>query len=197
MQTRLDTLEHMGIEVWRLRQSPPAMATTEEVQSDQNVIKATPVENNAETEPTPPSPESHVPRFRIAFLHYESVGFCLSLAPEADLPRRFCDDLARVLGGDVGAVRFQMLEWPMLNTSGIDQSEAAARQVVTQKFSQLPSRVVVLGEVPAYFGPLENIEAEKPTNIGRQQYLQIPELADLMQSSIRKRQLLSILKSWG
>ena len=208
MQSRLDTLKEMGIEVWRLRSNLPAvpapspqmdmapqvnMARMPPASIDHPITKIpeqSPVSQNAGQEKTP--------RFRFAYLHYGSVGLCLSLAGDSALPRRFCDDLARFMGGDVDGVRFQMLEWPMLETSGIDQSMTAARQVVTQKFSVMPAKIIVFGDdVAEYYGPLEKVSSVMPVTVGRQQYLCVASLKTILGSAEDKRSLLQVLNSWG
>jgi hypothetical protein len=87
------------------------------------------------------------------------------------LPRRLCDDIAGLMGGNPEGLRFRQLDWPMVNNSAIDQSADAAREVVTQKFS-LPARA------------------------GRQEILLVPSVRALMDSAAQKRQLLMALKGW-
>lgn len=197
MQRRLETLREMGIEVWRLRPDPAAVVVADSAP----VVQPAPAAEVVATEPetaSRPRDNAVVPEFRLAFLHYETVGLCLSLARGQELPRRLCDDIAGTLGGNVKDVRFQMLEWPMLSTSGIDQSDSAARQVVTQKFGVLPARVIVFGQdVKEYYRPLEKAHAAEPLAVGRQQYLLIDQLKELMGSSQSKRQLLAVLSRWN
>ena len=201
MQTRSEMLEAMGIEVWRLRGSasievPVTPAARLPIRPEINPLP--------ELEPAAVSPETvapvssePVPQFRLAFLHYQTLGICLALEPGEEVPRRFCDDIARFLGGEVSDLKFQLLDWPMLNTSGIDQSLTAARQVVTQKFNLMPSKVLVFGnDVSTYFGPLEKAELDNPVLVGRQQYLVTGALRELMPSTAGKRHLLSILIGW-
>ena len=84
-----------------------------------------------------------IPEFMLALFHYETIGICLSLRAESELPRRFCDDVARAMGGSIESVRYQSLKLPMLSTSGNAQSIKAAREGVTQKFRQKPAREMV------------------------------------------------------
>lgn len=138
-----------------------------------------------------------IPRFRLALLHYESVGLCLSLGDSKEFPRRFCDDLAKVMGGNVAGVRYHQLEWPMLSTSGIDQSISAARGVVTQKFKVLPNKVIVIGsDVGELFNPLLDMAPVTPHQVGSQSFLLIPALTELLASSTLKRELLVALNQW-
>ena len=130
-------------------------------------------------------------------LHYGSLGICLSLPEEVDLPRRFCDDIARVMTADIKALKFQIVEWPMLDTSGINQSIDAARQVVAQKFGALPAQVIVIGaDVAEYFRPLEKVSDDAPVLVGRQSYLLVPSLKELLGSAKRKRHLMTLLANW-
>ena len=100
------------------------------------------------------------------------------------------------MGAEVEGVRYQELKWPMLNTSGIDQSVNAAREFVTQKFRALPTRVVVIGEdVAEYFGPLRDLGAE-PKLMGNQSYLMIPSMTRTAESAEIKRSLFLSLVTW-
>ena len=86
----------------------------------------------------------------------------------------------------------------MLNTSGIDQSLASARQVVTQKFAVLPEKVVVFGgDVSIYFSPLKQVESGQPSRVGNQSFLVVPSLVDLMKSPSEKRNLMVVLSNWA
>lgn len=204
MLTRLETLKAMGIEVWSLRGEITAVPELTPQKARTPTREAMPIakvesetaaasDSVATASATPVQP---VPKFRLAMLHYGSVGLCLSLAEGAELPRRFCDDVARLMAADVQSVRFQMVQWPMLDTAGIDQSISAARQVVTQKFNVLPAKMIVIGrDVAEYFGPLEKV-GDKPTLVGRQSYLLLPSLTELLGSADQKRQLMSVLASW-
>ncbi len=139
---------------------------------------------------------SEIPRFRLALFHYGSLGLCLSLDTADKLPRRFCDDLARSFGGNIDAVKYHQLEWPMLSTSGIDQSIKAAREVVTQKFRLLPPMVLVFGQdVAEYYPPLDTLEAFSPGRVGPQQFLLIPSLSEFMRSGVEKKRLLLTMQA--
>ena len=93
----------MGIEVWKLRKdevsmlndlSEPALPVIAEKRmggKDQHV---------AISDDFPATP-----RFRIAMLHYGSIGICVSLEQDADFPRRFCDDLARFMAADLQSLK--------------------------------------------------------------------------------------------
>lgn len=194
----------MGIEVWRVRRSvPPGIDT---VRDDSSADAASAVQRpavEAESQPAPrpevskPVSAVEVPRFRMALLHYGEVGLCLSLQAGVELPRRFCDDIARCLGGQPDTAKYQQLDWPMLSSGGIDQSIDAARQVVTQKFGVLPEKVLVLGaDLAAYYGPLTEAEPGVPMNHGRQSILLMSSLEEVMNSATAKRRLLHTLHEW-
>ncbi len=198
-------LDAMGIDVWSVRPDNPAPVQPSSGHSPMpDLVKAI----GAAPEPSKKAPvpkqepvheapvAAEVPQFRFALLHYGSLGVCVSLGESDSLPRRFCDDLARVMGADIDSVRYQELKWPMLNTSGIDQSVNAAREFVTQKFRALPTRVVVIGEdVAEYFGPLRDLGAE-PKLVGNQSYLMIPSMAQTAASADIKRSLFLSLVTW-
>lgn len=192
-----DYLNAMGIDVWSIRPAvdrQPPVAGSSPVSDVVRAIGAAP-------EPLPPNRTAGaeaeaVPRFRLALLHYGTFGICVSLKESEKLPRRFCDDLARVMGGDIEALRYHELVWPMLSTSGIDQSVNAAREVVTRKLRMLPSQVLVLGdEVAEYFAPLREAR-QAPYVLGPQGFLLQPALAETMASADVKRELFLSLQSW-
>jgi hypothetical protein len=138
-----------------------------------------------------------IPEFMLALLHYETIGLCLSLRAESELPRRFCDDVARAMGGDIESVRYQLLKWPMLSTSGIDQSINAAREVVTQKFRQMPARVLVFGDdVGEYYNPLRDLAPLSVGAVGAQTFLKVPSLKGLLGSGSAKRELMLAMHRW-
>ena len=92
MLTRDEYLKAMGVEVWTFRQTgtdtlvePVAEPVSPAVARP--VVQARPAP--PETAETPVVREEPVPEFRLAFLHYESVGLCLLLEKDASLPRRF------------------------------------------------------------------------------------------------------------
>ena len=187
----------MGIDVWSTR--PVASEQTEPaIQAESDKLKKISSAPATQKKPSAETPRAKTPKFTLAFFHYQEVAVCVSVNDmNGAVPRRLCDDMARYVGVDVAAVRFQQLEWPMLSTSGIDQSKQAARQVVTQKFSQLPERVIVLGkEVAEYYGPLEKLDGLEPMKIGKQSILLISEPRSLMTSSTLKKSLMLALSSW-
>ena len=199
-------LDAMGIDVWSVR---PVIPETEErpggtspVPDLVKAIGAAP-EARKTSEMTPEKTPSRVktesadtPQFRFALLHYGSLGICISLGDSDKLPRRFCDDLARTMDGDVDGLRYHELTWPMLNTSGIDQSVNAAKEVVTQKLKTLPARVLVIGEdVAEYFAPLKEADAA-PLSVGPQSFLLIPSIEKTAESPDIKRTLFVSLQAW-
>jgi len=204
-------LDAMGIDVWSIRPALPgpmqtpgsgsplpdlmkAIGASPEPERKSPVPSAETRDKKTATKPAPA--EAEVPRFRFALLHYGTLGVCISLGETDSLPRRFCDDLARVMGGDLEGLRYHELTWPMLDTSGIDQSVNAAREVVTQKLKSLPARVVVIGEdVAEYYGPLRDLGNE-PRNVGNQSYLLVPSMATTSGSAEIKRSLFISLQAW-
>jgi len=207
--SRQQYLKAMGIDVWSIRQAPCGLAVAQPILPQGDPDLAVPATyqsmRNASAKsavagaiiPADRPIEQEVPEFRLALLHYGSIGICLSLGKTAELPRRFCDDIAGIMGGDLKAARFHQLDWPMLSSRDIDQSISAAREVVTQKFRVLPSRVVVFGEdVGEYFIPLRDLPVLTPGAIGSQSFLLIPSLGDLMGSSAAKRELMATLYQW-
>ena len=215
MLTQLEALKAMGIEVWALRHeeiveeestsvsiapNPGARENSldalsfrkqfnEERKISTNVLslEKKSVSHNA----------SSSPQFRFALLHYVTVGFCVSLSEVEELRRRIFDDIARFMGADPKTMKQQIIEWPILKTSSIDQSLDSARQVVTQKFGLLPAKVIVIGsDVVPYFGPLEKALIETPVLVGDQSYLLIPSFSELMRSAQRKRELMALLNGW-
>ena len=204
--TRSGYLKAMGIDVWTSRSAiaPQVVVAVESaIQSmnsltemstqapDRDVETTAAVQTEAALVGTP------LPEFMLALLHYETVGLCLSLGAESELPRRFCDDVARALGGNIKSVRYQLLKWPMLSTSGIDQSINAAREVVTQKFRQMPSRVLVFGDdVGEYYNPLRDLAPMLVGAVGAQTFLKVPSLKGLLESGSVKRELMLAMDHW-
>ena len=85
----------------------------------------------------------------------------------------------------------------MLSTSGIDQSINAAREVVTQKFRQMPSRVLVFGDdVGDYYNPLRDLAAMSVGAVGAQAFLKVPALKELLESGSSKRELMLAMLHW-
>jgi hypothetical protein len=212
--SRQQYLKAMGIDVWSIRQAPGDLAVVQPILPQGEPDRAAPATyrsiSNASVKnaavkravtdaiiPADRQTEQEVPEFRLALLHYGSIGLCLSLGKTAELPRRFCDDIAGIMGGELKEARYHQLQWPMLSSRNFDQSIAAAREVVTQKFRVLPQRVVVFGEdVGEYFNPLRDLPVLTPGAIGSQSFLLIPSLGDLMGSSAAKRELMAILYQW-
>ncbi len=204
----------MGIDVWERKSlypsepDPSVSPASTEVEAPAGNASASsrqkPVQSRASDNDTSATVTSAAvtgaeeqPRFRLGMYHYESVGVCLLLDEKSEMPRRLCDDIARSAGGNLEAVRFQELKWPMLETAGIDQSLDAAREVVTQKFHALPNRVIVFGAgLATYFQPLSNVTAFQPTSAGRQSLLLVPDLAQFQNSADEKRQFLRVLHGW-
>ena len=209
MLTRQEYLKAMGIEVWRLRrplpepdaldprQTHPVEVSSADVAAVQAMPRSSQAEDSALSAQASASKVS-IPRFRLALLHYKTVALVVSLEEKMDPPKRLCDDIARLLGGDLEGLRYRLLEWPMLNTSGIDQSLSSARQVVTQKFGQLPNKVLIFGsEVSDYFGAIESLVPGKPGKVGRQSFIVVPSLLETMSSASAKRALMLSLYQWG
>ena len=204
--TRSGYLKAMGIEVWTPRSAitPQVVVAVESaIQSmnsltemstqvpDRDVETAAAVQTEAALVATP------LPEFMLALLHYETVGLCLSLGAESELPRRFCDDVARAMGGNIESLRYQLLKWPMLSTSGIDQSINAAREVVTQKFRQMPSKVLVFGDdVGDYYNPLRDLAPMSAGAVGAHTFLKVPSLTELLGSGSSKRELMLAMHHW-
>lgn len=199
-------LDAMGIDVWSVRPAIPVPARARSSASPvPDLIKAIgaapqpvrpPKPETAQVATSSPQPEPEVPRFRLALLHYGTFGICVSLSESESVPRRFCDDLARVMGADLEGLRYHELTWPMLSTSGIDQSVNAAREVVTQKLKTLPARVLVIGEdVAEYFGALREAQAE-PRVVGPQSFLLIPSMVQTSASADVRRSLFVSLQVW-
>ena len=137
--TRNGYLKAMGIDVWTSRSAiapEVVVAVDSAIQSmNMNSLAKMPTQApNRDVETTAPLQTEEalagapLPKFLLALFHYETVCICLSLDGESELPRRFCDDVARTMGGNIESLRFQLLKWPMLSTPGIDQSIKAARK---------------------------------------------------------------------
>ena len=221
MQTRQSYLKAMGIEVWRYR-APGPLAVAEAssapgarssqyagggIDAAAAVLKQTAptpeARQHKQAAPAGPSPAKQarsrepVPEFRLGLLRYENLGIVVSLTPGEAVPRRLCDDIARLLAGQHETPSYHLLEWPMLDSSSIDQSLSAARQVVTQKLTQLSGRVLVLGEgLGEYFGPLASLADGEAADIGRQSFMLVSNLAALKSSADQKRQLMHRLQRW-
>ena len=216
--TRSGYLKAMGIDVWTSRPTvapqmvaaveaaiePPNNAQNNAPSDATNNLTGIPrqaaakkVEADVEVQAGVAETGKKIPEFMLALFHYETVGICLSLSAESELPRRFCDDVARAMGGNIESVRYQLLKWPMLSTSGIDQSINAAREVVTQKFRQMPARVLVFGDdVGEYYNPLRDLAPLSPGAVGVQTLLKVPSLKDLLDSGSAKRELMLAMHRW-
>jgi len=201
--TRGGYLKAMGIDVWTSR---PAVALPVDAAAEPAIKPANrqaAVEKVEKVKPDTPAQVGdaasgkEIPEFMLALFHYETIGICLSLRAESELPRRFCDDVARAMGGNIKSVRYQLLKWPMLSTSGIDQSINAAREVVTQKFRQMPSRVLVFGkDVGEYYNPMRDLSPMSVGTVGAQTFLMVPSLKDLLGSGSAKRELMLVMQHW-
>lgn len=169
-------LKAMGIDIWKFR---PVVSVEAQVA----------VEDVMEKEETGPAPEA--PRFSLAFLHYETVGLCLSLDPdEEEIPRRFCDDIARSMDGNLDGARFQKLDWPMVKTAAFDQSIGAAREVVAEKLNIMPPVVFMFGEdLKEYFAPLSHQDVGSVTNIEGRTVALFERSREVMTSAARKASL--------
>ncbi len=213
MRTKRQYLDAMGIDIWTLR-----CHASSEQQTDVLLEAATPnskVPEASEVEAAPQvtatkksaattetgakknSPEQEEPRFTLAFLQYDQLGLCLSLpSDQTKIPKHFCDDLARSLGKNPDTGSSQLLEWPLLNSSSIDQSLAAAKEVVMHKFNLLPATVLVFGEaVKQYHPDLEALVSASPTQeTGRQTVYLFDEVTSVMQSADAKRALWQTLQ---
>ena len=81
--------------------------------------------------------------------------------------------------------------------SGIDQSINAAREVVTQKFRQMPSKVLVFGDdVGDYYNPLRDLAPMSVGAVGAQTFLKVPSLKELLGSGSSKRELMLAMHHW-
>lgn len=215
MLSKHEFLKAMGIEVWSTRQSLPAAAAPLPVATESrderppvHEIVARPVSDasiiTTQADSTPsdglqssPSQSQPTPEFRLAMMHYGSLGMCLLLQTDASVPRRFCDDIARFAGADVSALKYQELQWPMLATSGIDQSLSAAREVVVQKFKLLPPKMILFGdEMGTYFPPVQSMQLLSSNQFGGQTFLLLPQAPELMASVAQKRALMLALDKW-
>ena len=204
--TRSGYLKAMGIDVWTSRSAitPQVVAAVESAIQSMNSVTEMPtqapdrdVETAAAVQTEAALVGTPLPEFMLALLHYETVGLCLSLAAESELPRRFCDDVARTMGGNIESLRYQLLKWPMLSTSGIDQSINAAREVVTQKFRQMPSKVLVFGDdVGDYYNPLRDLAPMSTVAVGAQTFLKVPSLTKFLGSGSSKRELMLAMHHW-
>jgi len=204
--TRNGYLKAMGIDVWTSRSvvAPQTVAAVEaaiEPASRSTVMSrpapAIKIEADVTVQTGDAAMGEPIPEFMLALFHYETIGICLSLRAESELPRRFCDDVARAMGGNVESVRYHLLKWPMLSTSGIDQSINAAREVVTQKFRQMPARVLVFGDdVGDYYNPLRDMAPLSVGVVGVQTFLKVSSLKGLLGSGSAKHELMLAMHRW-
>jgi hypothetical protein len=205
--TKKQYLQAMGIEVWSLRQShsPESPGVSEKgaarqrqpARADSRKVQHQPAPKIAiDSEPRIPA-SIDLPVFQLAFLHYQSIGFCISLPKGVEgVPRRFCDDIARVAGGDIKAAKHHQLNWPMLNNSSIDQSLKAAKEVVAQKFGLLPKTVFVFGEdIRGYFDGIADLEIGSGRTVRGQEMFLFTSISQLMDSSNHKKSLWQFLVS--
>jgi hypothetical protein len=204
--TRNGCLKAMGIDVWTSRSAialEAVVAGDSAIQSMNSLAKMPTQALNRDVETTAPVQTEEalagapLPEFILALCHYETVGICLSLDAESELPRRFCDDVARTMGGNIESLRLHLLKWPMLSTPGIDQSIKAARKVVTQKFRQMPSKILVFGDdVGDYYNPLRDLAPMSIGAVGAQTFLKGRSLKQLLGSGSSKRELMLAMHHW-
>ena len=116
--TRSGYLKAMGIDVWTSRSAvaPQEVAAVEAAiepaNSPAEVSRQAPakkVETDTTVQTGDAATGKQIPEFMLALFHYETIGICLSLRAESELPRRFCDDVARAMGGSIESVRYQCL----------------------------------------------------------------------------------------
>ena len=211
MPSRASYLKAMGIEVWTRRalvspmpngpDAPARLAPGAKQEPAPAAVETTvaPVPSiPASSSPTPVETRvPEVPRFRLGMLHYGDFSVCMLLAEKAEFPRRFSDDVARLMGADIAAARYQQLDWPMLDTQGIDQSVNAAREVVMRKFAVLARRVLVIGaDIGDYYLPLAGFEPLAPRDVNRQSMLWVPGLDTVTASADSKQQFMHVLLGW-
>lgn len=186
-------------------QPPPAVhEKAVDEQATQKKAQGSPPEaapTAIEAQDLQPAPEAsgqdvEVPSFSLALLHYGSLGLCLSMAEGEEVPKVFCDDLARAAGANVKAVKHQQLDWPMVNSNSMDQSIAVARQVVASKLVQLPSRILMLGQdLARWHEPLTGANPGDLVQAGDSLCLLLPSASEIMASADEKRRLWSLLKN--
>lgn len=210
MPSRASYLRAMGIEVWTRRalvpavpkgpDAPAGLASGAKQDTAPAVVEtaAAAVPSIRASLPTPVETRPpEVPRFRLGMLHYGDFSVCMLLAEKAEFPRRFSDDVARLMGADIAAARYQQLDWPMLDTQGIDQSVHAAREVVMRKFSVLGRQVLVIGtDIGDYYLPLAGFEPLVPRTVDRQSMLWVPGLRTVTASADSKQQFMYLLLGW-
>lgn len=208
MLSKRQYLQAMGIDIWTRRAAQPVAEVTIPTLPDVEIEKPSRIRAVRQTQiRDEPGPLKDVfaetPNFRLALLHYGSVGLCCLMGVEkkgddkARFPRRLCDDIARAVGGNVDGVQYRELAWPMLDTPGIDQSIGPARDVVTQKIKSLPSRVLVMGaEVGRYFPPVEGITIMQTVRFGSQDFLMLPDTGQILAGTVNKRELMTVLLAW-
>ena len=199
-------LKEMGIDVWTSRSSVvsfgSAAPTFETTSQSSTLIKDPdlsfePRKNEGLVQEPKELSDGQVPKFMFGLFHYETVGICISLPSERDLHRSFCDDVARAMGGNIESVRYQLLKWPLASASDIDQSISAAREVVAQKFRQMPPKLLVFGDdVRRYYSPLLDLAPFSAETYGRQSLMMVPSIKNLLSSSSSKRQLMLALCGW-
>ncbi len=142
----------------------------------------------------PPNTAAPVPEFRFALLHYGLIGMCVALEKRAQLPRRFCDDIALALGIPLVDTKYQLLNWPMLESASFDQSRESAMSVVGQKFEMLPRTIIVFGQdVALYHPPLVSIRPPATLETNGQRLVFFPAVAEVMQSAELQRNLWATL----
>ena len=199
-------LKEMGIDVWTSR--PPyvplssAPSIFESTSASSMLVKDPALfseqrKNEGSAQGPKDLPGTQIPKFMFALFHYETIGICISLPSEKDLHRSFCDDVARAMGGNISSVRYQLLKWPMLSAPDVDQSISVAREVVTQKFRQMPPKFLVFGDdARRYYKPLRDLIPFSAATNGLQSLMIVPSLKTLLSSSSLKHELMLALCGW-
>ena len=202
MPSKTAYLNAMGIDVW-IRRPVRAVPRAVDPQLEPDAATGGGAESNEATQERPSAAVQPVdiPHFRMGLIHYESsqnetIALCTLIPEGAAFPKRFADDLARVMGGNLEAARYQELNWPMLSSANIDQSIDAAREVVRRKFEVLGARVIVLGDtLNQYLPAMASIEPWQTGTLGRQSVLVTPAFEEL-NTAEAKRRLLQALMAW-
>lgn len=199
MSSKAAYLKAMGIEVWSRRSlyAAPVPVSEVSVPAAGQVVAAAGAAIKSDSQPpqAPVVPEK-VPEFTLGFIYYETVAVGAMIPAGKEFPRRFCDDLARMMGGKLESPKYQAITWPMLATTGVDQSITAAREVVRRKFELMGSKVMLLGEdVTEYLPQLADVSAWDIGVLDGQHVLVLPTVSELG-STAAKRRLLKLLLAW-
>lgn len=169
-------LREMGVDVWRLRPARPVLAvepvpdTDRPGQRQSADARRTPVaEPGSQRESAPTQADKSqapgegaaqargpVPQFHLCFIHYQTLSlvFSVSLQSESLSPalRRFADDIAIALGNTgTDAARIAAVRWPMVRSEHIDQSESAAKIVISQRVQEAQPVKLLFGKAAAHW----------------------------------------------